>query len=54
MGTSSLIFAASILIFLAVIVISIARVRTMSGLEFKDESSSGVAQASSYTVDGEQ
>ena len=53
---STVMFIAAIVIFLLVIAISAFRVHEMTELDEMDdfEGSAGIAQTSSYTVDGEQ
>lgn len=45
-------FVTATVIFLLVIAISAVRIRVMSELD--EEESTGIAQASSYTIDGEE
>jgi hypothetical protein len=53
---STVIFIAAIIIFLLVIAFSAIRIHVMTELDEMDdfEGSAGIAQTSSYTVDGEQ
>ena len=65
MGLSMLCFATVVAVFLGIVIFAFMRIQVMSKIDDYDEStgyllnpesqgSTGVAQTSSYTVDGEQ